>query len=192
MRAIFPADDETRRVAEFLGPEPGFFVDVGANDPQLGSQSWHLEQAGWSGVLIEPQPDLADQVRRARKAKVFAVVCSSPENAGRTMPLHLSGPLSSLNERLMDTMRRADATITVPVRTLDQILVEAGAPAPIDLLSIDVEGHAEQVLDGIDLERWHPRLILIEDHVLGLRLHRRLRSRGYRWIRRTGLNGWYV
>jgi hypothetical protein len=25
-----------------------------------------------------------------------------------------------------------------------------------------------------------------------LRLHRHLRSRGYQWIRRTGLNSWYV
>jgi hypothetical protein len=23
-------------------------------------------------------------------------------------------------------------------------------------------------------------------------LHKHLRSRGYRWVRRTGLNGWYV
>src|SRR5438128_95207 len=192
MRAIFPPDDEARRVGEFLGPKPGFFVDVGANDPQLGSQTWQLEQAGWTGVLVEPQPDLADRLRQARKAKVFAVACSSPENAGKSMPLHLGGPLSSLNERLMDTMRRPDATIVVPVRTLDQILIEAGAPAPFDFLSIDVEGHSLEVLDGIDLERWRPRLILIEDHVLDLRLHRQLRSRGYRWIRRTGLNGWYV
>ena len=108
------------------------------------------------------------------------------------MPLYLAGPLSSLNENLMDVTLKADATVTVPVRTLDHVLAAAGAPSPIDFLSIDVEGHAREVLQGIDLVRWSPRLILVEDHVMNLRLHRHLRSRSYRWIRRTGLNSWYV
>jgi FkbM family methyltransferase len=192
MRAILPDHEETRLVREFFGGATGYFVDVGANDPQLGSQSWHLEQAGWTGVLIEPQPDLAARLRQARRAKVFAVACSAPANAGTSMVLYLAGPLSSLDENLMDVTRKADATVTVPVRTLDQVLAEAVAPSPIDFLSIDVEGHAREVLQGIDLVRWQPRLILVEDHVMNLRLHRHLRSRGYRWIRRTGLNSWYV
>ena len=53
----------------------------------------------------------------------------------------------------------------VPTRTLDSILEEAEAPAPIDLLSIDVEGHETEVLRGFDFGRWQPLLILIEDHV---------------------------
>ena len=192
MRAILPPDDETRLVREFFGVAPGYFVDVGANDPQLGSQSWHLEQAGWTGILVEPQPDLAARLTQARKAKVFAVACSAPANAGKSMPLYLAGPLSSLSENLMDATRTADAAVAVPVRTLDQVLTEAAAPAPIDFLSIDVEGHAREVLHGVDLAHWRPRLILVEDHVMNLRLHRHLRSRGYQWIRRTGLNSWYV
>ena len=192
MRAILPPDDETRLVREFFGGATGYFVDVGANDPEIGSQSWHLEQAGWTGILVEPQPDLAARLTQARKAKVFAVACSAPANAGKSMPLYLAGPLSSLSENLMDATRTAEAAVAVPVRTLDQVLTEAAAPAPIDFLSIDVEGHAREVLQGVDLARWRPRLILVEDHVMNLRLHRHLRSRDYQWIRRTGLNSWYV
>ena len=192
MRAILPPDDETRLVREFFGGATGYFVDVGANDPEIGSQSWHLEQAGWTGILVEPQPDLAARLMQARKAKVFAVACSAPANAGKSMPLYLAGPLSSLSENLMDATRTAEAAVAVPVRTLDQVLTEAAARAPIDFLSIDVEGHAREVLQGVDLARWRPRLILVEDHVMNLRLHRHLRSRDYQWIRRTGLNSWYV
>src|SRR6266700_663137 len=153
MRAILPPDVETRLVRDFFGDAPGFFVDVGANDPEIGSQTWHLEQAGWSGILVEPQPDLAQKLRQARNAKVFAVACSAPANAGKSMPLHLAGPLSTLNERLMDVTRRAEAVIAVPVLTLDQILREAAAAPPIGFLSIDVEGHAHEVLQGLDLAR---------------------------------------
>ncbi|MGB6511295.1 MAG: FkbM family methyltransferase, partial [Xanthobacteraceae bacterium] len=86
----------------------------------------------------------------------------------------------------------AQSTIDVPVRTLDDILEQAGAPAPIDFVSIDVEGHEVEVLSGFDLARWRPRLVLVEDHVTSLATHRCLTRAGYRLIRRTGPNGWYV
>ena len=51
--------------AFFKGARSGFFVEVGANRPRQESQTWHLEQLGWNGVLIEPQPNLADDLGRA-------------------------------------------------------------------------------------------------------------------------------
>ncbi len=85
----------------FGGARSGFFVEVGANHPQFASQTWHLEQLGWRGVLVEPQPDLADNLRRHRTAKVFAVACSSRANAGQQMKLHVAGALSSLERDRM-------------------------------------------------------------------------------------------
>ena len=108
------------------------------------------------------------------------------------MTLHLSGPHSSLKRNLAVTGVVAYAAIDVPVRTLDDILEEAKAPTPIDFVSIDVEGHEVEVFSGFDLARWRPRLILVEDHVTSLATHRALTRAGYRLIRRTGLNGWYV
>ena len=66
------------------------------------------------------------------------------------------------------------------------------ATTPIDFLSVDVEGHEIEVLRGIDLARWRPRLILLEDHVGDLSRHRFITALGYRLTRRTGFNGWYV
>lgn len=186
------SDHEMRLVTAFFGKIAGYFVEVGANDPQERSQTWHLEQAGWSGVLIEPQPDLAGELRTRRKAKVFAVACSSPDNAGRTLPLHVAGPLSSLNRRRMAPGSAPASVINVPVRTLDAVLEEAGAPVTFDFLSIDVEGHEIEVLQGFDIARWRPRLILLEDHVADLSKHRYLKKAGYRIIRRYENNGWYV
>jgi FkbM family methyltransferase len=193
MKAILPEDLETAlKEAFFGGARTGFYVEVGANDPRVGSQTFHLERLGWNGVLVEPQPDLAERLRRERRAKVYAVACSSSANAGKTLSLNLVGPRSSLNPGAVDPAERYHTTVAVPVMTLDAILEDAHAPKPLDFVSIDVENHEVEVLDGFDLETWRPRLILIEDHALDLRLHRRLTARGYRWVRRTGLNGWYV
>jgi FkbM family methyltransferase len=184
---------EQELVREFFGGQrSGFFVEVGANDPQYASQTWHLEQLGWSGILIEPQPDLAERLRRTRSAKVFAVACSSPGNAGERMRLHVAGALSSLDRDRMAPGAEPEAVIDVPIRTLDDVLADAQAPAGFDLLSVDVEGHEIEVLHGFDFARWRPRLILLEDHVGNLDRHRFLTSAGYRLIRRFENNGWYV
>lgn len=191
--AIFGPDRENElKQAFFSHARSGYFVEVGANDPVKLSQTWDLEQQGWTGVLVEPQPELAAALRRSRSAKVYEAACSSARHAGRRMALHLAGIHSSLDPALNISTVSAHGTIEVPVRTLDEILTDAGAPAPLDLLSIDVEGLEIAVLEGVDLARWRPRLILVEDLAMNLRLHRHLRSRGYKWVRRTGLNSWYV
>jgi FkbM family methyltransferase len=191
--AVHPThEEEERLVREFFGDEIGYFVEVGANHPTFGSQTWHLEQAGWKGLLIEPQPDLAAFLVTERKAKVFAVACTSPDEAGQSLALHVDGARSALDKKRMTPGAQAAYTIMVPTRTLNSILVEAEAPAPIDFLSIDVEGHEVEVLSGFDFERWQPYLILVEDHVGSLRTHGFLKRSGYRLIRRLGFNGWYV
>ena len=103
------------------------------------------------------------------------------------------GPRSAgLDRERMSPGAEAAYTIVVPTRTLDSVLEEASAPASIELLSIDVEGHEVEVLQGFDLARWQPALILVEDHVSSLKTHRYLQRNGYRLIRRAGFNGWYV
>ena len=193
MRAIFGSEHQERRIAAFFGEGyRGTFVDVGAADALTSSQTYDLERAGWSGVLIEPRPDCAEDLRRQRRAPVFQVACSSPERAGTTMTLHLAGGHSSLNDEFVLAGLKPEGAITVAVRTLDDVLIEANITAPIDLVSIDVEGHEVDVLAGFDLQRWRPRLLVIEDHVLNLNLHRLTQSLGYKWVQRVDLNGWYV
>ena len=192
-RAVFPPDVEDQLKDDFFaGTRRGYFVDVGANDPKEMSQSWQLEQKGWRGVLVEPQPKLAQKLREQRQAAVFACVCSSPDNAGKILKFQVSGIHSSLDLNFFVAGMRKQEIIEVPARTLDDILTEAKAPVPIDLLAIDVEGHEIEVLNGMTLTRWQPQLIVIEDLAFNTRLHRYLRSHGYKWVRRTGFNGWYV
>lgn len=191
-RSSFPDGHEQRLIRAFFGARRGFFVEVGANDPQARSQSHHLEQDGWTGILIEPQPDLAERLRAERTASVFAVACSAPEHAGKSLTLHVAGPLSALDRDRMAPGAVPERVIEVPVRTLDSVLAEAQAPVGFDFLSIDVEGHEREVLAGFDAAHWRPQLILLEDHVESLAKHRMLQAMGYRLIRRYENNGWYV
>jgi hypothetical protein len=77
------------------------------------------------------------------------------------------------------------------MKTLDRVLEEAHA-SEIDFISLDVEGMELDVLRGFDLARWQPSLLLIEDFFVDHEKHRYLKCFGYKLIRRTGYNNWYV
>ena len=47
-------------------------------------------------------------------------------------------------------------------------------------------------LGGLSLQKWNPRLLLIEDFFYNHGRHAYLRQRGYKLVRRTGYNNWYV
>jgi FkbM family methyltransferase len=193
IKAIFPYELEDELKLEFFGgSHSGYFVDIGANDPSEGSQTWPFEQLGWEGVLVEPQYDLAERLRQERRAKVYAVACSSPKNSGKSATLNLAGIHTSLDPGFFVAGMQRVGTSNALLRTLDEILIDAKAPTPLDFVSIDVEGHELEVLEGFDLDRWRPRLILIEDLAFNLGTHRHLTRSGYKWMRRTGINGWYV
>lgn len=83
--AMFGPERENELKQVFFGrTRSGYFVEVGANDPVNLSQTWDLEQRGWTGILVEPQPELAAELRR-RSAKVYEAAYSSPRYVGTTM-----------------------------------------------------------------------------------------------------------
>jgi hypothetical protein len=172
-------EQEQALVRDFFGSETGYFVEIGVRHPSAGSQSFALERAGWSGVLFEPQPDLAAFLVTERAAKVFAVACVAPGRAGQPEALHVAAA-------------GASAAVVAPTRTLDSVLDEAEAPAPIDLLAVHAAGRESDALGGFSFERWQPLLILVDDPVGSLRTHGLLKRNGYRLIRRVGTSGWYV
>lgn len=183
IKAVFREEFEQALLAEYL-PAKGVFVEVGAYHSVHLSQTWALEQRGWDGLLIEPIPAQAEDLRRNRRARVFEVACGSPQQHGLTQKMSIAGSLSSF---------RADKrpSCDVSIRTLDSVLLEAQAKK-IDFLSIDVEGFELDVLRGLSFARFRPGLILLEDFADRLDKHRFMRARGYKRVRRTGNNSWYV
>ena len=45
---------------------------------------------------------------------------------------------------------------------------------------------------GFNLPRHRPQLLLIEDHLTSYRTHLLITRQGYRLVKRTGLNNWYI
>jgi FkbM family methyltransferase len=193
-------EKETIR-AYFEHRRDGSVIEVGANDPlRHTSQSLHLEQElGWKSILVEPNPDLAEQARQSRKdAQVFEFACVSRDDLGEisfyipvngeSVEIHSHAAIAkNIDDHDYDTHRE----LRVRSRTLNSIIDACALPS-IDLLSIDVEGAEMEVLKGLDLQKHRPKLILLEDKHVFLDKHRHLKRNGYRLVKRTCQNSWYV
>lgn len=129
--------------------DSGFFVDVGAHDGIVHSNTYALEQLGWTGLCIEPNRAAWNLCRSNRTSPVFQ--CAVSDGAESNVPF--------------DGIRvTPEAGDWVGASTLSELLAsdEAAAPPVVDYLSIDVEGHELEVLAGMDFDRWHVRCATIE------------------------------
>jgi len=152
-------------LAEIFRDRPdGFYVDVGALDPFLGSNTHMLFRRGWRGINIETQPDQLALFNKHRPNDVNLATAIS-QTPG-TAQLLLDGSFSGL-----DTDRhqwRGDnrrPSIEVRVETLASVREQNLPPGTeIDLLDVDCEGHDADVLLSNDWSRFRPQVVLAECH----------------------------
>src|SRR5947207_2354800 len=81
---------ESRQVFDYFKQRTeGLFIEAGANHPREKSQTYFLEQQGWKGLLIEPNPALGKLLREHRpNSRVFETALCAPESVGEA-ELHL-------------------------------------------------------------------------------------------------------
>jgi|GEM_PF-1043367 len=191
--------DEDRILAEIFGERSdGACVEVGANDGRTGSASYLFEQRGWQCLLVEPIPELVEEIRKHRTCKVVNCAASASEgeakffvaeNVEAVSGLDLSPERAAWIERAGGTIKE----IGVRTATLDSLIGEAGFDQ-LDFVTIDVEGHELAVLEGFDLERHRPRIVILEDNTVGgdAGVIKHMVEHGYVHFKRTGVNEWYA
>jgi FkbM family methyltransferase len=153
----------------FAWQADGFYIDVGANDPVENSVTRFFSQRGWHGINIEPITALYDRLCADRPRDINLNV-GVAEVAGTLTfyeAVDLNGILSTFDAAQAEEHGRSGRsfqTCQVPVVTLSEVC-ERHVRRPIDFLSIDVEGYERKVLEGFDLRRWRPRVLLLEANV---------------------------
>ena len=179
----------------------GFYVDVGAAEPETDSVTKHFYELGWWGINLEPVARFHAMLQDARPRDVnlnMAAGATSGEitfyeiadtGLSTTVPevaQHHAGDGREVNER------------SVPVKTLDAILDETPPPqGEIHFLKIDVEGAEEAVLRGLTLSRNRPWIILLEatepnTNTFSYSWEPLLLDNGYQFGFFDGINRYYV
>ncbi|ORA46309.1 hypothetical protein BST22_22165 [Mycolicibacterium chubuense] len=134
----------------------GTFIELGANDGLQASNTFLLEQElSWSGILIEPIPQLADEAQRNRPRAT--VICAAASSSSECAIIDMA-----YEDLTSKVEMSGSGGVSVATTTLSTVIDHVAKGRAPDLLSIDVEGHELDVIAGLDLKRHRPRWILVE------------------------------
>lgn len=200
--------DETVLDHFFGDASNGVFVDVGAAKPDFLSVSALFRSRGWRVIAIEPNPLFCD-AHRALGHEVLQYACAdydandvafelvnshgAPYADGNVSFESFSALQVKDSYRTLSTSDLDVTRIRVDVRRLDSLLhSHAREVDRLDVVSIDVEGWELEVLRGLSLERYRPRVLLVENVFEDERYRLALDERGYRLWRHIRPNDVYT
>lgn len=178
----------------------GFYIDVGANDPEIDSVTKAFYDAGWNGLNIEPLKSHFEDLVLARPRDIN--LCEAAGDGAMTLDIWDLGIRGwgtldkEVAERHIACGHHA-VSYSVPVRPLTQICDEH-VTTDIHFLKIDVEGFEPQVLRGMDFEKYRPWIVVIEATLPNSKeeSHEQwealLTQSAYQLVYQDGLNRYYL
>src|SRR4051794_17115757 len=122
----------------------GFYIDVGAAEPDSHSVTKAFYERGWSGVNVEPNPWFFGRLQKARPRDVNLQLAVSDSSGSATF--YFVGEntgLSTLERPLADWHRSQGQTITeaeITTTTLTRICEDHAEDRTIHFLKLDVGG----------------------------------------------------
>ncbi len=172
----------------------GVIVEVGAAGPEYLSISRHFRESGWRVLAIEPNPEFCELHRQAG-FEVLQYACGDHDEDGVDFevvyqPAAYKGGQVTYESfsalKVLDSYRKRNPSITtrsikVDLRRLDSLLsTHAPDVRTIDILTIDVEGWELEVLAGLSLQSYKPKVVVLENLHDDARYGAYMRIHGYR------------
>ena len=177
----------------------GACVEVGAVDGRHLSNTLHFEEAGWKCLCIEPNSYYHEALRKNRRLFLPYAVSNRVQDGVVLHRVKIGGTYDACtslepDQTLIGQFQRVISEqdeILVCARTLDSCLVEAGFSG-VDFVTIDTEGTETKVLEGFDLGRWKPKLVVTENNHAAPQVDQYMAARGYPKVLRHAVNDFYL
>jgi FkbM family methyltransferase len=182
------------------GKQKGVFLEIGSSDGVGLNNTFCLEkQFSWSGMCVEPNPELFKKLCANRTAITLPYAFS--EKSGEIVEFVPHGALGTIakysstdnHAAKRENFISAHGTIKVLTARPELVLELYQFPEYFDFLSLDVEGAELEVLESFNLSKWHPALACIEHNFVEDRrfaIFKLLSSHGYKCLQ-IEFDDWY-
>lgn len=151
-----------------LGISKPSYLDIGANEPVHGSNTYFFYHRGSSGVCIEPEPSMYQKFKSVRERDTcLNIGIGLTEETSATLyvyPPKYSGWNTFSKEEVDERKKNGYEpvrTIQIPLKNINQIIAQHCKKTP-DFLSIDVEGLDFDILRSLDFGKYSPTAIVVE------------------------------
>ena len=171
----------------------GRYVDVGCYHPFKGSLTVELYNRGWKGINIDLSKTSIDLFNIVRKKDINLNLAISDFN-GETN-YYENSPINQQNSLIKDNDDQK--IIKIECSCLNSVL-ERNKIENFEYLNIDVEGNEEKVIQGINLIKFKPILITIENNNLHIKdymnseIYNTMIKNKYIFIGKTGVTNFFL
>lgn len=145
----------------------GFYVDVGCFHPKKFSNTYFLYKLGWKGINIDMEEDKVSlfNLVRPKDINILSAISDINEDV-KLYRFDKYGHGSTIDKNFaLDTKIPVLDESLIRTKTLNEVLDSSiYKDQQIDILSIDTEGTDYKVLRSLDIVRYRPKIIIIEDH----------------------------
>jgi FkbM family methyltransferase len=188
----------------FFSKQKGFFVEIGANNGVLFSNTLFFEkELNWNGLCIEANPIVFKDLSKNRK--VICENCAISDNNGFAIfnkiegyGEQLSGLVLKYNERHIQRIKKTiqefggtEEKIEIPTYTLNTILDKHNC-SKIDFISIDTEGGELDLIKLINFKKYDIKVIIVENNYNNGDIYDYITNKGYKLIKRLEMDEIYL
>jgi len=143
----------------------GIYVDVGCHHPIHGNNTYLLHKKGWEGINIDLDPysvEIFNYFRPKDFNKNIAI--SDKKKIVDLFFYHHRSPINTIDSSVRKSRAlQANEVKKIEANTLDYVIENSPyKDSKINFLSIDVEGSELDVLNGFNLKKYCPDVIVIE------------------------------
>ena len=149
----------------FRNKKKGFYIDIGCQHPIRNSNTYLLYKKGWSGINVDLDQGNIDLFNSSRPSDHnVSIAVSNEVGEVDLFYFHDKSPINTIDEKTSQFQNAKVQSIKkVKTNTLNNIIKSSNySGKKFDFLSIDVEGHELQVLQGLDFSMYSPDVIVVE------------------------------
>ena len=190
-------------IKKFFQNKIGTYVDIGCNHPFKLNNTYLLYKKRWNGLNIDLMKINIDlfNIWRPRDKNICAAISSKNKTSSVYIPNNniLSTEISiveSYANMIKEHFKNSFIKKKIKVFTFENIIKNHKIKLEkFDFLKIDIEGEDYKVLKNINLKKYNPELICIEDRIEKEenknKIDKYLRSLKYKLIFRSPVNLFY-
>ena len=147
--------------AIFKNKNKGIYIDIGCHHPLINNNTYMLYKRGWSGINIDLDYSSIEMFNYFRPNDFnYKVALSSKKGEANLFFFHNRAPKNTLNKA---NGKGAKLVKKIKTDTLDNIIKHSKLSIKeIDFLSIDVEGNELEILKGLNIKKYKPKVIVLE------------------------------
>lgn len=152
-----------------LGIKHPTYLDIGAHHPHHFNNTYIFYKRGLTGVNIEPDPDLFNNLVKYRPndLNINKGVGFNKYNETADFYLMSSRALNTFSKEEAERVSKPgnvkiDKIIQVELININDVLLKYFSKKVPDFLTIDVEGYDLEILKSIDFEKYKPNVICVE------------------------------